>query len=132
MPKVRGMPELLEGHARFCRGCGHDLLGLSGQRCPRCGRVSPALVYRPRPPGNGRWLVLGLLAAGTALALVGIKFRRLAPVSQPAGATTAPALTQPATHSTPAPARVPRGVPVGPVGDGSSERPLHVPPGPVE
>jgi len=132
MPKVRGMPELLEGHARFCRGCGHDLLGLSGQRCPRCGRVSAALVYRPRPPGNGRWLVLGLLGGGIVLALVGMKFRRWEPGAQPAGATTAPALTQPATHRAPAPVRVPRGLPIGPVGDGSSDRRPPAPPGPVE
>src|SRR5690348_4263231 len=98
MPKAHGMPELLEGHARFCRGCGHDLLGLSGQRCPRCGRVSAALVCRPRPAaGNGRWLVIGLLGAGIVLALIGIKFRRLEPAVQPAGATTVPTLTQPAT-----------------------------------
>jgi hypothetical protein len=107
MPNLRGMPELLEGHARFCRGCGHDLLGLSGQRCPRCGRVSAALVYRPRPPGNGRWLVLGLLGAGIILALIGVKFRRFEPAAPPAGATTVPSVTRPATHELPAGPRRP-------------------------
>jgi hypothetical protein len=116
------MPELLEGHARFCSGCGHDLLGLSGQRCPRCGRVSAALVYRPRPAGNGKWLVIGLLTVGIVLALVGVKFRRMEPSAAPAGATTLPAATQPATSGTPA--HTPRTVP-GPAGrapDGSTDR----------
>src|SRR6476661_6218638 len=101
MPNLRGMPEVLEGNARFCSGCGHDLLGLSGQRCPRCGRVSAALVYRPRPAGNGKWLVIGLLAVGITLALVGVKFRHMEPSAAPAGATTLPAATQPATSGTP-------------------------------
>ena len=80
---------LVEGHPRFCRGCGHDLIGLTGQRCPRCGRSFPALVYRPQRRRNGRWLVLGLLALGTALAAVGLKYRVVEP--QPAtGPATSP------------------------------------------
>jgi hypothetical protein len=124
------MPELLEGHARFCRGCGHDLLGLSGQRCPRCGRVSAALVYRPRPAGNGRWLVLGLLAVGITLALVGVKFRRMEPSAPPAGATTVPVATRPATNEMPE--RGPRTEP-GPAGrapvDSTDDLPPRAPVG---
>src|SRR5947199_10067726 len=78
-PKGHTIPDLVEGHARFCRGCGHDLIGLTGQRCPRCGRVFPALVYRPPRRRNGRWLVLGLLALGSALAVVGLKYRVVEP-----------------------------------------------------
>jgi hypothetical protein len=126
------MPELLEGHARFCSGCGHDLLGLSGQRCPQCGRESAALVYRPRPAGNGRWLVLGLLGVGIVLALVGVKFRRLEPSVAPAGATTLPAATMPAEIGTPA--HPPRTVPgqSGRAPDDSTGRPLLGTPGGVE
>ena len=70
---------LVEGHARFCRGCGHDLVGLSGCTCPRCGRVSHPNDWRRRPAGPGaagKWVVLTLLFSGLILAMVALKFRR--------------------------------------------------------
>lgn len=44
-----------------------------------------------RPAGNGKWLVVGILALGVVLALVGLKFRRF-----PEGirGVVAPATTQ--------------------------------------
>ena len=70
---------LIEGHARFCRGCGHDLLGLSGSTCPRCGRVSRPNDWRRRragPGAAGKWVVATLLFSGLILAMVALKFRR--------------------------------------------------------
>jgi hypothetical protein len=70
---------LIEGHARFCRGCGHDLVGLSGCTCPRCGRVSHPNDWRRRPAGHGaagKWVVATLLFGGLILAMVALKFRR--------------------------------------------------------
>lgn len=70
---------LIEGHARFCRGCGHDLVGLSGSRCPRCGRVSHPKDWRRRRAGEGaagKWVVATLLLFGLILAMVALKFRR--------------------------------------------------------
>ena len=70
---------LVEGHARFCRGCGHDLVGLSGCTCPRCGRVSRPKDWRRRPGGAGaagKWVVATLLLGGLTLAMVALKFRR--------------------------------------------------------
>ena len=93
--------KLIEGHARFCRGCGHDLVGLTGCKCPRCGRV-----YRPGDSRRGRagagtagkWVVAAVLLGGLILALVALKFRRpparrspgpagLERVQRPAGST---------------------------------------------
>jgi hypothetical protein len=70
---------LIEGHARFCWGCGHDLVGLSGSTCPRCGRVSHPNDWRRRRTGAGRagkWVVATLLFSGLVLATVALKFRR--------------------------------------------------------
>jgi hypothetical protein len=99
---------LVEGHARFCHGCGHDLLGLSGSTCPRCGRVSHPNHWRRRPAGRGtagKWVVATLLLSGLILAMVALKFRRppprrAAPVPlveqvEGRGAATAP-VTRPA------------------------------------
>jgi hypothetical protein len=75
-------PITVEGYSRFCRNCGHDLLGLSGQRCPQCGRTFPALVGCPRRHRgrDGRWLVVGVVVAGTVLAVVALRYRNLMPV----------------------------------------------------
>src|SRR5688572_19550787 len=70
---------LIEGHARFCRGCGHDLVGLTGCTCPRCGRVSNPKEFRRRgtgPGASGKRLVATLLVFGVVMALVALKFRR--------------------------------------------------------
>ena len=70
---------LIEGHARFCRGCGHDLVGLTGCTCPRCGRVSNPRDWRRRGAGAGaagRWVVATVLLFGLVMALVALKFRR--------------------------------------------------------
>jgi ribosomal protein S27AE len=97
--------KLVEGHQRFCRECGHDLLGFSDSVCPRCGR-SNVLVTARRPhrrrPQNavGRWVVLVLVLVGTVTALVALRFRNLprpGATTRPAGATqptTAPAMPQ--------------------------------------
>ena len=69
---------LFEGHARFCRGCGHDLVGLTGCTCPRCGRVSHP-KERGRRAGAGaagKWVVATVLLGGLILAMVALKFRR--------------------------------------------------------
>ena len=86
---------LIEGHARFCRGCGHDLVGLTGCTCPRCGRVSNPKDWRRRGNGlsaTGTRVVAVVLLAGLILAIVALKFRR-PPVSRgvPPVAATAPA-----------------------------------------
>ena len=70
---------LVEGHARFCRGCGHDLIGLTGSRCPRCGRVAHPKDWRRRRAGEGaagKWVVASVLLFGVVLALIALKFRR--------------------------------------------------------
>jgi uncharacterized OB-fold protein len=100
--------KLVEGHARFCRGCGHDLPGLTGCKCPRCGRVSHPSEGRRRTGAGaaGKWVVATVLLAGVILAIVAVKFRRpparraprppgVEQVHRPAGATlpvTRPAL----------------------------------------
>src|SRR5688572_21437628 len=86
---------LIEGHARFCRGCGHDLVGLTGCTCPRCGRVSNPRDWRRRGNGlsaTGTRVVAVLLLAGLILAVVALKFRRPpARRGVPPVAATAPA-----------------------------------------
>ena len=70
---------LVEGHARFCRGCGHDLVGLTGCTCPRCGRVSHPTDSRRSRTGSGaagKWVVATVVLAGLILAMVALKFRR--------------------------------------------------------
>ena|SRR5687767_14491709 len=70
---------LVEGHARFCRGCGHDLIGLTGCTCPRCGRVSNPKDWRRRQTGQGaagKWVVGTVVLLALMLALVALKFRR--------------------------------------------------------
>jgi hypothetical protein len=96
--KGRATAPLVEGHIHFCPDCGHDLLGLSGDCCPRCGRRSQ-MTLRPRTDGtSGRWLVVAVLACGVILALVGVKYRNLSPPPTfPARGNT----TMPATDPSP-------------------------------
>ena len=91
-------PHLSEGHSNYCRACGHDLPGLSGERCPACGRT---IHWRRdgRPDGaSGRWLAVGVVGLGVVLALVGVKYRRFEgkPPPGPATKPAVPAVTSPA------------------------------------
>jgi hypothetical protein len=99
--KERTSPGLVEGHPRFCRACGHDLLGLTGEQCPRCGRVVRPRVSRHAPPNaaSGKWLVAGLLAVGLVLAVVGVKYRKVEPRRDPPSTNTT---TAPAAQAAPA------------------------------
>jgi hypothetical protein len=107
---------LVEGHARFCRACGHDLVGLTGSTCPRCGRVSHPKDFRRRTGAGaaGKWVVATLLLGGLVLAMVALKFRRpparrapRAPgVEQVQGVGAA--ATAPVTRPAPAPMPAPR------------------------
>jgi hypothetical protein len=104
---------LVEGDARFCRACGHDLVGLTGCTCPRCGRVSNPQDWRRRRAGQGaagKWVVGTVLHFGVMLALVALKFRR--PPARRAPRPTAAEQVQPAARATmplTRPATVPRG-----------------------
>src|SRR3954449_2926069 len=86
-PAGRPIPAVVEYQSRFCRGCGHDLVGLTGRRCPQCGRDFPALVVRPHPRGrDGRWLVIVVVGVGAVLALIGLKVRNMPPRQPTPGA----------------------------------------------
>jgi hypothetical protein len=48
-----------------------------------------------RPAGNGKWLVIGLLALGVVLALVGVKYRQFPESREP---TTRPSVDEKRPH----------------------------------
>jgi hypothetical protein len=91
---------LVEGHARFCRRCGHDLVGLSGERCPRCKRTLPALVYRPKPTPGSRYVVLVAMGMGLVLAAVGWQECQQGAAAEPEPSRAAPAAV-PLEHASP-------------------------------
>lgn len=90
---ARLLDKLAEGDLRYCRGCGHDLLGLSDDVCPRCGRVNPGTrpALRPRKR-TGTWVVLAVVAVGVTLAGAGLRYRLFQ--------SQRPAATQPTTTPT--------------------------------
>lgn len=72
------------GVTPYCSGCGYNLTGLAGERCPECGRdLASGIVYgeRRRSPGRivgGAVCLLPLIPIGAIIA-ANVDWYRLAP-----------------------------------------------------
>ena len=49
---IRLIPKLKIAAAQWCAGCGYDLRGIPGSRCPECGREAASLIFANQPAGT--------------------------------------------------------------------------------